>query len=61
MDNQAQTYFVVTRDKRRVSGNSHTDRSRAVAESKYWQRIVERWQCPTKVAIVATKDPRSLR
>lgn len=58
---ETKNYFVVTRDKRRVSGTNHTERSRAVTESKYWQRLVERWHCPTKVTIVETTDPRSIR
>ena len=55
------TWFVVTRDKRRVSRHNHDSREDAIEESKYWTNLVHNYDPKSVIRIVETDKPNRIR
>lgn len=53
--------YVVTRDKRRVSGANHRTHESAAAEAELWLRVKANWDPSTKVEVLKTDDPQAIR
>lgn len=53
--------YVVARDKRRVSHNNHPTHTAACEEAELWQRVKANWDPSTKVEILKTDEPHTIR
>ena len=49
-----ETWFVVTRDRRRVSKKNYDTRDEAYPEASYWTKIIHKWDPKSLIRIVET-------
>ncbi len=56
-----ETWFVVTRDKRRVSRDNHETKDSAMKEAIYWTNIIHKWDPRSIIKIVETDKPNRIR
>ena len=55
------TWFVVTRDNRRVSKKNYDKRDEAYPEAAYWTSIIHKWDPKSIIRIVETDKPNRIR